>query len=44
MNNTLVKGLSLLERLAREERAGEIRRRAFPTERRRAVDPARTAF
>lgn len=33
-----------MERLAREERAGEIRRRAFPTERRRAVDPARTAF
>lgn len=33
-----------MERLAREERAGEIRRRAFPTERRRAADPARTAF
>lgn len=33
-----------MERLAREERAGEIRRRAFPTERRNAGDPARTAF
>ncbi|GIK49942.1 MAG: hypothetical protein BroJett013_26390 [Alphaproteobacteria bacterium] len=33
-----------MERIAREERAEEIRRRAFPTERRRAVDPARTAF
>ncbi len=33
-----------MERLAREERAGEIRRRAFPTQRRRAADPARTAF
>ncbi len=33
-----------MERLAREERAGEIRRRAFPTERRRAADAARTAF
>lgn len=33
-----------MERIAREERAGEIRRRAFPTERRRAADPARTAF
>lgn len=33
-----------MERLAREGRAGEIRRRAFPTERRRASDPARTAF
>lgn len=32
-----------MERLAREERAAEIRRRAFPT-RRRAVDPARSAF
>jgi P-type conjugative transfer protein TrbJ len=33
-----------MERLAREERADEIRRRAFPTERRRTSDPARTAF
>lgn len=33
-----------MERLAREERAGEIRRRAFPTERRTVGDPARTAF
>lgn len=32
-----------MERLAREERAGEIRRRAFPA-RRRTLDPARTAF
>lgn len=32
-----------MERLAREQRAEEIRRRAFPTERRR-TDPARTAF
>jgi P-type conjugative transfer protein TrbJ len=32
-----------LEQLAREVRAGEIRRRAFPT-RARDVDPARTAF
>ncbi|MBL8544336.1 MAG: hypothetical protein JNJ63_11075 [Hyphomonadaceae bacterium] len=32
-----------MERLAREERASEIRRRAFPT-RRRIVDPARSAF
>ncbi|MFN3463235.1 MAG: hypothetical protein ACK4X1_04080 [Terricaulis sp.] len=33
-----------MERLAREERAGEIRRRAFPTERRSVPDPARSAF
>lgn len=33
-----------MERLAREERAEEIRRRAFPTERREAPPPARTAF
>lgn len=33
-----------MERLAREERAEEIRRRAFPTERRRASDSARSAF
>ena len=33
-----------MERLAREERAGEIRRRAFPAQRRRAIDPARSAF
>ncbi|MBY0566597.1 MAG: P-type conjugative transfer protein TrbJ [Hyphomonadaceae bacterium] len=33
-----------MERLAREERAEEIRRRAFPTERRAAPDPARSAF
>jgi P-type conjugative transfer protein TrbJ len=33
-----------MERLAREERAEEIRRRAFPTERRQVSDPARTAF
>lgn len=33
-----------MERLAREERADEIRRRAFPTERREGIDPARTAF
>lgn len=32
-----------MERLAREERAGEIRRRAFPV-RRRTLSPARTAF
>ncbi len=32
-----------MERLAREQRASEIRRRAFPT-RRRNVDPARSAF
>lgn len=32
-----------LERVAREERASEIRRRAFPN-RRRTVDPARSAF
>ncbi len=32
-----------MERLAREERASEIRRRAFPA-RRRNVDPARSAF
>lgn len=32
-----------MERLAREERATEIRRRAFPA-RRRTVDPARSAF
>jgi len=33
-----------MERLAREERAAEIRRRAFPAERRVASDPARSAF
>lgn len=33
-----------MERLAREDRASEIRRRAFPTEERRASEPARTAF
>jgi len=33
-----------IERLAREERAGEIRRRAFPSTRRDAPPPARTAF
>lgn len=33
-----------MERLAREERAGEIRRRAFPSTRRPAPPPARTAF
>lgn len=33
-----------MERLAREERAGEIRRRAFPSARRDAPPPARTAF
>lgn len=33
-----------MERLSREERAEEIRRRAFPTERRESLDPARTAF
>jgi P-type conjugative transfer protein TrbJ len=33
-----------MERLAREERAEEIRRRAFPTERRHTGEPARTAF
>lgn len=33
-----------LERLAREERASEIRRRAFPSERRATTDPARSAF
>lgn len=32
-----------MERIAREQRAGEIRRRAFPV-RGRSVDPARTAF
>ncbi len=33
-----------MERLAREQRAGEIRRRAFPSTRRDAPSPARTAF
>lgn len=33
-----------MERLAREERASEIRRRAFPTEVTRTSEPARTAF
>jgi len=33
-----------MERLAREERAREIQRRAFPTEAKRTLDPARTAF
>ncbi|NDC60191.1 MAG: hypothetical protein EBZ50_15480, partial [Alphaproteobacteria bacterium] len=33
-----------MERLAREERAGEIRRRAFPTTRPAEPAPARTAF
>ena len=33
-----------MERLAREERAGEIRRRAFPSTRRDTPPPARTAF
>jgi len=33
-----------MERLAREERAGEIRRRAFPTEVTRTTTPVRTAF
>ena len=33
-----------MERLAREERAREIRRRAFPTETNRTLDPARSAF
>ncbi|PZO48605.1 MAG: P-type conjugative transfer protein TrbJ, partial [Alphaproteobacteria bacterium] len=33
-----------MERLAREERAREIQRRAFPTGRTRTLDPARTAF
>ena len=33
-----------MERLAREERAGEIRRRAFPTETSETLTPARTAF
>ena len=33
-----------MERLAREERAGEIRRRAFPTETSGTLTPARTAF
>jgi P-type conjugative transfer protein TrbJ len=33
-----------MERLAREERAGEIRRRAFPSARQPAPPPARTAF
>ena len=33
-----------MERLAREERAGEIRHRAFPSTRRDAPPPARTAF
>jgi type IV secretion system protein TrbJ len=33
-----------MERLAREERAREIQRRAFPTEARRTLDPARSAF
>ncbi len=33
-----------LERIAREERASEIQRRAFPTETTRAPDPARSAF
>lgn len=33
-----------MERLAREERAREIQRRAFPTETTRTLDPARSAF
>lgn len=33
-----------MERLAREERAREIQRRAFPTETTRSTQPARTAF
>lgn len=33
-----------MERLAREDRAREIQRRAFPTKSTRAIDPARTAF
>ncbi len=33
-----------MERLAREERAREIQRRAFPTETTRSTEPARTAF
>ncbi len=33
-----------MERLAREERAREIQRRAFPTETARSTQPARTAF
>jgi len=33
-----------MERLAREERAREIQRRAFPTEATRSTEPARTAF
>ncbi len=33
-----------MERLAREERADEIRRRIFPSERRAIADPARSAF
>jgi P-type conjugative transfer protein TrbJ len=33
-----------MERLAREERAEEIRRRAFPTERPADTDPVRSAF
>jgi conjugal transfer/entry exclusion protein len=33
-----------MERLAREERAEEIRRRAFPTTRPDAPEPARRAF
>lgn len=33
-----------MERIARQERAEEIRRRAFPTGRRAAGDPARSAF
>jgi P-type conjugative transfer protein TrbJ len=33
-----------MERLAREERAREIQRRAFPTETNRTLDPARSAF
>ncbi len=35
--------LERMERLAREQRAAEIRRRAFPTTR-HAIDPARSAF
>ncbi len=33
-----------MERLAREERAREIQRRAFPTDANRAAEPARSAF
>lgn len=33
-----------MERLAREERAREIQRRAFPTQNSRATEPARSAF